>query len=150
MKIFVVFALYFVAAGASPLGSTSDTPEPVRTQNTPAVSIHDTTTSIPILRQELGINNGSFINNFETGHGIVVNESGSQKQIGDGSGTVSSGAFSFTNPEGAVITVNWVADENGFQATGDHLPTPHPMPEHVVKMLADMEAAALHAISTIP
>jgi hypothetical protein len=24
------------------------------------------------------------------------------------------------------------------------------MPEHVVKMLADMEAAALHAISTIP
>ncbi len=91
-----------------------------------------------------------FFWSFETGHGIVVNESGNQKQIGDGSGTVSSGAFSFTNPEGAVITVTWIADENGFQATGDHFPTPHPMPEHVVKMLADMEAAALHAISTIP
>lgn len=83
---------------------------------------------------------------FETGHGIVVEESGRQKQIGSGSGTVSSGSFSFTNPEGAVVTVTWIANENGFQATGDHLPTPPPTPDHVVKMLADMEAA-IDAIS---
>ena len=86
---------------------------------------------------------------FETGHGIVVDESGNQKQIGELSGTVSSGRFSFTNPDGTVITVSWIADERGFQATGDHLPTPPPMPEHVVKMLADMEAA-LDAISIVP
>ena len=84
---------------------------------------------------------------FETGHGIVVDESGNQKQIGELSGTVSSGRFSFTNPDGTVITVSWIADERGFQATGDHLPTPPPMPEHVVKMLSDMEAA-LDAISS--
>merc|ERR1711911_543256 len=58
------------------------------------------------------------------------------KQIGDKpeeAGTVSQGKFSY--PEGAVTyTITWVADENGFQATGDHLPTPPPMPEHVVKM----------------
>jgi hypothetical protein len=53
------------------------------------------------------------------------------------------GSYSFTTPDGVVITVNWVADENGFQATGDHLPTPPPMPEHVVKMLADLKAARL-------
>merc|ERR1711964_228319 len=48
----------------------------------------------------------------------------------------------FSYPEGAVTyTITWVADENGFQATGDHLPTPPPMPEHVVKMLADLKAA---------
>merc|ERR1712200_155072 len=55
-------------------------------------------------------------------------------------GTVSKGQFSY--PEGSVTyTVSWVADENGFQATGDHLPTPPPMPEHVVKLLADLRAA---------
>merc|ERR1712137_51753 len=54
--------------------------------------------------------------------------------------TVSKGQFSY--PEGSVTyTVSWVADENGFHATGDHLPTPPPMPEHVVKLLADLRAA---------
>jgi hypothetical protein len=53
------------------------------------------------------------------------------------------GSYSFTTPDGVVLTVNWVVDENGFQATGDHLPTPPPMPEHVVRMLADLKAARL-------
>jgi hypothetical protein len=51
----------------------------------------------------------------------------SQKQVGakpEEIGTVSKGAYSFTTPDGVILTVNWVADENGFQATGDHLPTP--------------------------
>merc|ERR1712179_843291 len=81
--------------------------------------------------------------NHETENEISVSESGVQKRIGDKpeeAGTVSQGKFSY--PEGAVTyTITWVADENGFQATGDHLPTPPPMPEHVVKMLADLKAA---------
>merc|ERR1711911_565399 len=66
-----------------------------------------------------------------------------QKQIGakpEESGTVSQGSYSF--PEDSQrYTVTWVADENGFQAKGDHLPTPPPLPEHVVKMLNDLRAA---------
>merc|ERR1712191_16597 len=69
---------------------------------------------------------------YEGENGIIVSESGVQKQIGykpEESGTVSQGKFSY--PEaGVTYTITWVADENGFQATGDHLPTPPPMPEH--------------------
>merc|ERR1712137_883166 len=78
-------------------------------------------------------------------NGIVVSESGVQKQIGakaDEAGTVSQGSYSFPE-DGRRYTVNWVADENGFQAKGDHLPTPPPLPEHVVKLLQDLIAAGL-------
>merc|ERR1712179_242643 len=74
---------------------------------------------------------------------IVVSESGVQKQIGgrvDEAGTVSQGSYSFPE-DGQRYTVNWVADENGFQAKGDHLPTPPPLPDHVVKLLQDLRAA---------
>ncbi|KAI9566002.1 hypothetical protein GHT06_009800 [Daphnia sinensis] len=141
MKYALVFTLLIAAVCASPLGLSS---APTAADAPPAEPI--TTTQIPILKQELSNENGTFVNNFATGHGIVVNESGNQKQIGLESGTVSSGSFSFVNPEGATITVTWIANENGFQATGDHLPTPPPTPDHVAKMLADMEAA-LDAIS---
>merc|ERR1711976_981083 len=81
--------------------------------------------------------------NHDTENGISVSESGVQKQIGDKpeeAGTVSQGKYSY--PEDSVTyTVTWVADENGFQAKGDHLPTPPPMPEHVVKLLNDLRAA---------
>merc|ERR1712071_577491 len=80
---------------------------------------------------------------YEAENGISVSESGVQNQIGDKpeeSGTVSQGTYSY--PEDSVTyTITWVADENGFQATGDHLPTPPPMPAHVVKLLADLAAA---------
>merc|ERR1712071_470999 len=63
---------------------------------------------------------------YEPENGISVSESEVQKQIGDKpeeAGTVSQGKYSY--PEDSVTyTITWVADENGFQATGDHLPTP--------------------------
>merc|ERR1712071_212921 len=80
---------------------------------------------------------------YEAENGISVSESGVQKQIGatpEESGTVSRGKYSYPE-EGVTYTITWVADENGFQATGDHLPTPPPMPAHVVKLLADLAAA---------
>jgi hypothetical protein len=63
-------------------------------------------------------------------------ERGSQKQVGpkpEDIGTVSHKSYSFTTSEGVVFPVNWVADESSFQTTGDHLPTPPPMPEHKLK-----------------
>ena len=73
-----------------------------------------------------------------------MQESGFQKRVGpkpEDVGSVSSGSYSYVQPDGVTVTVNWTADENGFRATGDHLPTEPPMPQHVVKMLADLKAA---------
>jgi hypothetical protein len=40
---------------------------------------------------------------------------------------------SLISPDGVELNVNWDADENKFQATGDHLPTPPPMHKHKLK-----------------
>lgn len=45
------------------------------------------------------------------------------------------GSYSYISPEGQHITVNYVADENGFQAAGDHLPTPPPVPKAILESL---------------
>jgi len=81
---------------------------------------------------------------FEAANGITVEESGSQKQVGakpEESGTVQRGSYSYQAPDGTPITVNWVADENGFQPTGAHLPVAPPMPPHVAKLLETLKAS---------
>ncbi|XP_058445655.1 cuticle protein CP14.6-like [Malaya genurostris] len=79
---------------------------------------------------------GSFAYAFETNNGIKVEDQGTIKQIRvpktDDSGrsigeetvqvAVQTGSFQFTAPDGQVYTVRYIADENGFQPQGDHLP----------------------------
>lgn len=48
---------------------------------------------------------------------------------------VQQGSYSYTSPEGQLITVHYIADENGFQVSGDHLPTPPPVSPEVQKGL---------------
>lgn len=64
----------------------------------------------------------------EQGH---VNNGGS-----DHSEQVVAGSYSYTGDDGHTYTVNYKADANGFQATGDHLPTPPPIPEAIQKSIA--------------
>lgn len=49
---------------------------------------------------------------------------------------VQTGSYSYPSPDGTIITVTYVADENGFQPLGDHLPTPPPIPQEIVSSLA--------------
>jgi len=79
---------------------------------------------------------------FEADNGIRVEESGVQKQIGEEFGTASRGSYSFPS-DGETYSVRWTADENGFIAEADHLPTPPPLPAHVIRLLADLKTAGL-------
>lgn len=45
------------------------------------------------------------------------------------------GTFSYTSPEGAPIQIQWTADENGFNAVGNAIPTPPPIPEAILRSL---------------
>ena len=121
----ILLAVFVAVAAAAPLEESA-----------PIILIKSQTQNHDTEKQEYSFS-------YETENGISVSESGKQKQFGDkpeDAGTVSQGKYSY--PEDSVTyTVTWVADENGFQATGDHLPTPPPMPEHVVKLLNDLRAA---------
>ena len=73
---------------------------------------------------------------YETENGIAAQEEGSIRNPGQQDETaVVQGAFSYTSPEGYPIKVTYIADENGFRAEGEHLPTPPPIPEAIIRSL---------------
>ncbi|XP_016988614.2 pupal cuticle protein Edg-78E [Drosophila rhopaloa] len=77
---------------------------------------------------ELKQEDGSYNYQFETSNGIAQQEQG----VG---GYYASGSSQYYTPEGQLIQLTYTADENGFQPQGEHLPTPHPIPEAILKSL---------------
>ncbi|XP_052872574.1 endocuticle structural glycoprotein ABD-5-like [Anopheles cruzii] len=60
---------------------------------------------------------------FDTSNGIQRQEQAQLKQFdAENSALVVRGSYSFTADDGQVYTVNYVADENGFQPEAPHLP----------------------------
>ncbi|XP_062530806.1 cuticular protein RR-1 motif 37 isoform X1 [Bombyx mori] len=76
---------------------------------------------------------------YETDNGIKAEETGSLKKASgpDASDVIiAQGAFSYTAPDGTVISLNYVADDDGgFKPEGAHLPTPPPIPPAIQKAL---------------
>ncbi|KAJ8732713.1 hypothetical protein PYW07_015312 [Mythimna separata] len=102
----------------------------------PKVSL-ETTTFIPIIRfdKEQGTD-GSYKTAYETGNNIQANEEGYLKPYGeDHSALVQQGSYSYTAPDGQIITVEYTADEMGFRVKGDHIPTPPPVSPEIQKGL---------------
>merc|ERR1712235_6513 len=128
MKSMLLVALFVAVAAAYPQELTVEYKEPIAI--TKYGSVSDET--------------GKYSYNFEGANGIKMSEEGEQKYFGDKEeesyGSVARGSYSY-ELEGVTYTVNWVADENGFQPTGAHLPVAPPMPEYVVKTLAELRAA---------
>jgi len=65
---------------------------------------------------------GNYRFNYALSDGTTRSESGSLKPVGDVQAQTSQGEISWTSPEGQVITLRYIADENGYQPIGDHLP----------------------------
>merc|ERR1712198_172675 len=128
MKSMLLVALFVAVAAAYPQELTVEYKEPIAI--TKYGSVSDET--------------GKYSYNFEAANGIKMSEEGEQKYFGDkleeGYGSVARGSYSY-EMDGVTYTVNWVADENGFQPTGAHLPAAPPMLDYVVKMLAELRAA---------
>ncbi|XP_004519158.1 pupal cuticle protein Edg-78E-like [Ceratitis capitata] len=82
-----------------------------------------------ILKHDSQLNvDGSYKVDYSTSNGIAVQEDGF-------GGHHASGGFSYYSPEGELIQLSYLADENGFKPQGNHLPTPPPIPPQILKSL---------------
>ncbi|XP_070141855.1 endocuticle structural protein SgAbd-6 [Drosophila kikkawai] len=82
------------------------------------------TDSAQILRYEnANTNSDGYAFSFETSDGISREESATLKNPGTPEEAISvQGSVDWVGPDGVHYKLNYLADENGFQAQGDHLP----------------------------
>jgi hypothetical protein len=89
-------------------------------------------------------NDGSYKAEYETGNKIFAQETGYLKDFSNDKpqgSLVQQGSYTYEAPDGQIINVQYTADENGFQAHGDHLPTPPPIPPEIQKGLDEIYAS---------
>ncbi|XP_047469758.1 cuticle protein AMP1A-like [Penaeus chinensis] len=94
---------------------------------------------VPILKYDrVQEDDGRYSFDFETGNGIRVSQAGSPD--GDEDSVIKAGEYSYTAPDGTLVVVKFVADENGYQPQSDLLPVapafPHPIPQFVLDQIA--------------
>ncbi|KAJ3654480.1 hypothetical protein Zmor_013667 [Zophobas morio] len=92
---------------------------------------------IAILRQSQDVNfDGSYQWSYETENGIAAQEQGVLKNANSPEpAEEAQGSFSYTAPDGTPISIQYVANENGFQPQGAHLPVPPPIPPQIQRAL---------------
>lgn len=67
-----------------------------------------------------------FFFRYETSDGTSHQETGELKNAGSENEAISvRGQFSYTGADGVVYSVTYIADENGFQPQGAHIPQAH-------------------------
>ncbi|ENN74424.1 hypothetical protein YQE_09008, partial [Dendroctonus ponderosae] len=90
-----------------------------------------------IIRSESDISpEGSYQFAYETDNGISAQEQGNIQPQGPEQASKSvTGQFQFLTPENEQIQISYVADENGYQPTGNALPTPPPIPIAIQRAL---------------
>ncbi|RVE52995.1 hypothetical protein evm_002293 [Chilo suppressalis] len=95
-----------------------------------------------ILRQDNQNDGETYAYAYETENGISAEESGVATN-----GVEAQGGYSYTGDDGQVYSIRYTADQNGFVPEGEHLPTPPPVPEEILRALeqnARDEAAGIY------
>ncbi|KAL0121500.1 hypothetical protein PUN28_006779 [Cardiocondyla obscurior] len=93
---------------------------------------------IPIVSQtQDGPNpDGSYKWSYEAGNGIKAEEEGHVEDAGtDDEAMKAEGGFSYAGDDGQAFSLTYVADKNGFQPVGAHLPTTPEIPPLILKAL---------------
>jgi hypothetical protein len=92
-----------------------------------------------ILRQEFdNPGDGNYRFAYELSDGTQFEESGQLKPPNNENPEgiqVKQGSYRYVSPEGEQIQTGYLADENGFQPQGAHLPTPPPIPPEIARAL---------------
>ncbi|XP_045468992.1 endocuticle structural glycoprotein SgAbd-2-like [Harmonia axyridis] len=79
---------------------------------------------------------GTYRFEYETENKIAQQESGQLKNAGtDQESNVVQGSYSYIGQDGQTYTVDYVADDQGFRASGAHLPVAPEIPEEIRKSL---------------
>jgi len=105
MKIAIVFAAFVAVACAGTIVQDQDV----------SVLRYDNTND----------GNNQYQWNVETSDGQTRSETGHLNNIGTEQEALQvTGTYQYTGPDGKLYTLSYVADENGFQPQGAHLPVP--------------------------
>ncbi|XP_041979088.1 larval cuticle protein 65Ag1-like [Aricia agestis] len=98
-----------------------------------------------VIRNDQDVSHDGFAYGFETSNGIAAQASGQLRGVpAEGEAVVQAGQSHYVAPDGQSIDLTWVADENGFQPQGAHLPTP-PAPQAIPEyILRSLEFIAAH------
>ena len=75
---------------------------------------------------------------YETQNGIRAEENGQLRQAQAKSledAIIAQGSYSYTAPDGQSFQVQYVADENGYQPKGAHLPVAPTIPEYILRSI---------------
>lgn len=79
---------------------------------------------------------GSYFYKVLSENDIEFSETGRLENSGSDVETMRvKGYYEFVADDGVKYRVDYIADENGFQPTGDHLPTPPPIPAEILESL---------------
>ncbi|XP_011563889.2 larval cuticle protein LCP-17 [Plutella xylostella] len=92
-----------------------------------------------IVKQDADVAPDQYQYAYETSNGIAAQESGVLKNAGrENEALEVQGSNQYTAPDGTPVQITYVANENGYQPQGAHLPTPppaQPIPDYILRSL---------------